>query len=67
MEKEIIIKNSELYTKKVSLKKIKVDNINWVVYYLDEETKEKWVEEYPGAEYHGGGSPQLRRIEKFPW
>jgi len=57
----------ELYKKEASLKKIKIDNINWLTYYLDENTGQKWVKEYPHSEYHGGGAPQLRLIEKFPW
>ena len=28
---------------------------------------EKWILEYPNSEYHGGGAPQLRLIQKFPW
>ena len=40
---------------------------NWNIYYLDEKNQEKWVKEYPNSEYHGGGIPQLRKIEKFPW
>lgn len=65
--KSIKIEGDELYKKRESLTKIKVDQENWNVYYLDESTQDKWVEEYPHSEMHGGGAPQLRLIEKFPW
>jgi hypothetical protein len=55
------------YNKKNSLQKIKTDNVNWKIYYLDPVTNEKWVEEYPLSEAHGGGAPQLRLLDKFPW
>lgn len=45
---------------------MKVDSINWKTYYVDEKTGEKWMEEYPFAEAHGGGPPQLRLINEFP-
>ena len=62
-----IIKGIELESKEIQLIKVKTDSINWVVYYLDETTNEKWVKEYPQSENHGGGFPQLRLIDKFPW
>ena len=62
-----IILGEELYKKKEALRKLRTDNINWVVYFIDDETGEKWIEEYPFSEMHGGGPPQLRMIEKFPW
>jgi hypothetical protein len=61
-----ILKGDELSIKKTLLQKVRID-ANWVVYYLDEKKNEKWVEEYPHSEMHGGGPPQLRLIEKFPW
>jgi hypothetical protein len=63
----IVLRGNELNEKKSFLKKVKVDNVNWKVYYIDEEGNEKWVEEYPYSEMHGGGPPELRLIEKFPW
>ena len=66
MEK-IIPGGTEFYKKIEYLKKIKVDSDNWLIYYFDELNNEKWVEEYPHAELNGGGIPQLRLIEKFPW
>jgi hypothetical protein len=64
---ERIIRGNDFYAKKAILTKVKVDNINWSVYYIDNNTKERWVEEYVNSEYHGGGAPQLRLLEKFPW
>jgi hypothetical protein len=64
---KIIDNLHELYAKLETLKEVKVDPVNWVAYYLDETTNEKWLKEYPHSEYHGGGVPQLRLIEKFPW
>jgi hypothetical protein len=67
MINERLITGEELSNKKDTLNKIRVDNINWVIYYLDETTGEKWLEEYPFAEMQGGGPPQLRQIERYPW
>ena len=64
---DYIVKGAEFYTKKIALKKIKVDKANWVVYYVDETTGEKWIEEYPFSEMQGGGPPQLRLLKCFPW
>lgn len=49
------------------LKLIKVDSVNWLSYYLNEENGEKWMEDRPQSEYHGGGVPRLQLIDKFPW
>jgi len=64
---ETIIKGEGFYVKKASLKQIRIDSVNWMTYYIDEKTNEKWVEEYPYAEMQGGGPPQLRLIQIFPW
>lgn len=62
-----IIQGEEFYKKRDTLKKLKVDNVNWVVYYFDEVNSEKWIEEYPFSEMQGGGPPQLRQLNYFPW
>jgi hypothetical protein len=63
-----IIQSGVLMDKKTStLKEVKVDSINWAIYYFDEKNGEKWVEEYPFAYLQAGGPTQLRLIEKFPW
>ena len=50
-----------------SLKQVYIDGANWQVFYIDELNEEKWVKEYPESEYHGGGTPQLKEIDFFPW
>jgi hypothetical protein len=67
MNTDKVINGHEFYIKKQMLKRVEVDKVNWLVYYIDEKSAEKWVEEYPQSEYHGGGAPQLRLISKFPW
>lgn len=57
----------ELYSKIDTLKIVKVDAVNWVTYYSDDQTNEKWIQEYLYPEVQGGGAPQLRLIDKFPW
>jgi len=61
----IIIKGEDVYQKRDQLHLIK--QLNWENFYVDDSTQEKWIEEYPHSEMHGGGPPQLRLIEKFPW
>ncbi len=63
---ELILTGEDFHQKKKSLKKIRADSSRWTVFYQDENFG-KWVEEYPNSEYHGGGQPQLRLLEKFPW
>ena len=57
----------EIYEKQKTLKEVKIDAVNWVTYYLDELTGEKWIEERLFPEMQAGGPPQLRLIDKFPW
>lgn len=66
-ENSIIKSGLEMDKKLITLEKIKIDNINWSVYYLDGITQEKWIKEFPFSEMQAGGPPQLRLIEKFPW
>lgn len=33
---------------------------NWSIPYVHRETGERYVMEYPDADYHGGGTPRLR-------
>lgn len=61
----IIITGKKFYEKREQLKLVK--QLNWENYYVDELTNEKWIEEFPHSEAHGGGQPQLRLIDKFPW
>jgi hypothetical protein len=59
-----ILTGMEFYEKRKQLKLVK--QMNWENYYLDEKTGEKWIEEYPNSERHGGGTPQLRLLTEFP-
>ncbi len=67
MDKEIILTGTEFYLKKETLKKVEVDKENWIIFYVDEINREKWIEEYSFHEMQAGGFPQLRLLEKFPW
>ena len=49
------------------LSQVRVDSENWLIYFINKETAEKWIKEYLNSGYHGGGTAQLRKIEKFPW
>jgi hypothetical protein len=62
-----ILKGQMLYDELRLLTQIDVDGSTWNVYYVNEKTKEKWVKEHLNSSYHGGGEPQLRLLEKFPW
>jgi hypothetical protein len=62
---QIISATDDFYRKRDELKLVK--QLNWENYYLDENSREKWIEEYPHSYMHGGGPPQLRLIDKFPW
>lgn len=65
---EIVIDDiEEVYKKEKSLKEIKIDPVKWVTYFIDDQNGEKWIEEHLYPEMQGGGPPQLRLIDKFPW
>lgn len=61
------LNNKEAREKIKSLELVKVDPINWFSYYIDKKTGEKWKEDRPNSGYHGGGSPRLNKITRFPW
>ena len=63
-----VIKDIDVVYKKIAtLNEVKTDVVNWVNYFLDENTGEKWIEERLYPEMQAGGPPQLRLIDKFPW
>lgn len=64
---KIVLVGEDLYKKRDTLKKVFTDKEKWLVFYIDEKSGEKWVEEFPYAEMHGGGPPLLRLINEFPW
>lgn len=45
------------------LQKVKVDPVTWEIEYVDPDTGERWLMDYPQSESHGGGPPRLRRIK----
>lgn len=57
----------EAEEKITTLKKIKSDDVRWYVYYIDEETGDKYVKIYLEGHLHGGGPPRLIRISDFPF
>lgn len=65
MKEGKIISGEIFYVKIKQLHLVK--QLNWENYYLDQNSGEKWVEEYPNSSLQGGGPPQLRLIDKFPW
>ncbi len=42
------------------LRRVRANPQTWEVEYVDEETGEHWVMDYPQSEVHGGGEPRLR-------
>ena len=63
----VILSGEGLEAKEGRLKFLQSGETGWIRYYLDEDTLEKWVKEYPNSSYHGGGNPVLKKIDKFPW
>ena len=49
-----------------TLKKVKVDDENWKIYYVDEETGDSYVKVYLESHLQGGGPPSLIRISEIP-
>ena len=47
---------------KLHLKKVHANPVTWEVEYEDVQTGERWIMDYPNSEYHGGGSPRLRKL-----
>lgn len=44
------------------LQTILVDGEKWRTLYECPLTQIQWLEDYPNSEYHGGGSPRLRKL-----
>jgi len=44
-----------------TMRKVRVNQDKWETEYLDEESGERWVMDYPDSALHGGGTPRLRR------
>ncbi len=50
-----------------SLKKVKDDSKNWLIYYIDENTNDKYVKVFLESHLQGGGPPRLIKISDFPF
>jgi Immunity protein 27 len=44
------------------LRKVASNPDTWEIEYIDEQTGEQWLMDYPDSGSHGGGSPRLRKI-----
>ena len=44
------------------LRKVGVDTERWEIEYIDDDTGDRWLLDYPESEQHGGGSPRLRKL-----
>lgn len=44
------------------LLQIKSDGKNWQITFECPFTGIQWLKDYPNSEYHGGGSPRLRKL-----
>lgn len=67
MNHTIVLEGEIMYEKIQKLKQLKIDGENWLTFYVDDANGDKWVQEYPHSAYHGGGSSQLKLLDKFPW
>lgn len=43
---------------------VRTNTATWEVEYVNRETGETWVMDYPNSGAHGGGSPRLRRVAR---
>lgn len=53
---------SEKFIKENELIELKVDSINWRIYYINKN--DNWIRFSPFSEYHGGGQPYIINIEQ---
>jgi hypothetical protein len=45
------------------LREVRVDSVAWETEYVDDETGETWILDYPDSGRHGGGAPRMRRAQ----
>lgn len=57
---ELLGREAELFA--LRLQKIEVDTARWELRYIDPESNEIWLMDFPDCEQHGGGPPRLRRL-----
>jgi len=46
--------------------KLGAKNDTWEFFLIDPIDNSKWVKDYPQGELQGGGSPRLRKVDRFP-
>lgn len=54
--------NEALEYAKTHLRQVHKDLEKWEIQYEDPQNGDKWLLDYPNSEYHGGGSPRLRKL-----
>jgi hypothetical protein len=54
--------NEALQYAKAHLRQVHKDLEKWQIQYVDPATNDVWLLDYPHSEYHGGGSPRLRKM-----
>ena len=63
MEKEVYRGAEAVAFAKMSLRKIRVDSVNWIVEFVDLETGDRWIQTYPDGAAQGRGSPLLQKVK----
>ena len=46
------------------LRKVRGDPQTWEIEYVNPETGQTWIMDFPHGAYHGGGPPRLRPVEE---
>lgn len=57
-----VFESSETFIKENELIELKIDSINWRIYYTNK--KDNWIRFNPFSEYHGGGQSYIINIEQ---
>jgi hypothetical protein len=65
MSNKRILVGEELYKKVETLKSIYVDSDYYETFYLDEKTREIWIEYHPYPEMQAGGPAELIPYEDY--
>jgi hypothetical protein len=55
--------NDALDYAELHLVEIFVNGRTWEIEYKCPDTGVRWLLDYPHSEYHGGGSPRLRKLD----
>lgn len=63
-----IILYGEFMEQKIrSLQQLGTNELRRETYFIDKDTGDKWIREYPDAEMHEGATAQLRKVDAFPF